>query len=118
VDDKHQIIVHAEAFGSGQDAKHLEPMVDGAKDNMQKIGKSADYFKGKIFTADTNYHNQGNLKKCHDEQLDAYIPDLKFRNRDSRFATRPRNRPKAFRPFYTERQNQSQHPMDAVLHGA
>ena len=99
VDGKHQIIVHGEAFGSGQDAKHLEPMVDGAKDNLQKIGHCADYFKGKIFTADTNYHNQSNLKKCHDEQLDAYIPDLKFRNRDPRFATRPRNKPKKRKKF-------------------
>jgi transposase len=61
VDDKHQIIVHGQAFGSGQDAKHLEPMVDGAKANMEKIGQRADYFKGKILTADTNYHNQSNL---------------------------------------------------------
>ena len=102
VDDKHQIIVHAEAFGSGQDAKHLEPMVDGAKANMQKIGQSADYFKGKILTADAGYHNQGNIKKCHDEKLDAYIPDLKFRNRDSRFATRPRNKPKKSKKLVLE----------------
>jgi len=99
VDDKHQIIVHGQAFGSGQDAQHLEPMVDGAKANMEKIGQRADYFKGKILTADTNYHNQGNLKKCHDEQIDAYIPDLKFRNRDPRFATRPRNKPKKRKKF-------------------
>jgi len=102
VDDKHQIIVHAQAFGSGQDAKHLEPMVDGAKENLQKIGQSAEYFKGKIFTADTNYHNQSNLKKCHEEQLDAFIPDLKFRNRDSRFATRPRNKAKKGKKFVLE----------------
>jgi hypothetical protein len=99
VDDKHQIIVHSEAFGSGQDAKHLEPMVDGAKDNLQKIGKSADYFKGKIFTADTSYHNQGNLKKCHDEQLDAYIPDIKFRKRHPALATGPRSRKKKDEKF-------------------
>ena len=102
VDDKHQIIVKGEAFGSGQDAKHLAPMVDGAKANMERIGQRADYFKCKILTADTNYHNQGNLKKCHDEQLDAYIPDLKFRNRDSRFATRPRNKPKKRKKFVLE----------------
>jgi transposase len=102
VDDKHQIIVHGQAFGSGQDAKHLDPMVDGAKANLEKIGQSADYFKGKILTADTNYHNQSNLKKCHDEQIDAYIPDLKFRNRDSRFATRPRNKPKKSKKFVLE----------------
>jgi transposase len=99
VDGKNQIIVHSEAFGSGQDAKHLEPMVDGAKGNLQKIGQSAGYFKSKIFTADTNYHNQSNLKKCHDEQLDAYIPDLKFRNRDPRFATRKTNKPKKGQKF-------------------
>jgi len=99
VDDKHQIIVSGQAFGSGQDAKHLEPMVDGAKANMEKICQRADYFKGKILTADTNYHNQSNLKKCHDEQIDAYIPDVKFRNRDSRFATRPRNKPKKRKKF-------------------
>ena len=102
VDDKHQIIVHGQAFGSGQDAKHLEPMVDGAKANMEKIGQRADYFKGKILTADTNYHNQSNLKKCHDEQIDAYIPDLKFRNRDARFATRARNKPKKGKKFVLE----------------
>jgi transposase len=99
VDGKHQIIVHGQAFGSGQDAKHLEPMVDGAKDNMQKIGESADYFKGKILTADTNYHNQSNLKKCHDEQIDAYIPDLKFRRRDARFATRKKFKAKKGQKF-------------------
>ena len=31
VDRKHQIIVHTEAFGNGQDNQHLAPMVDGAK---------------------------------------------------------------------------------------
>jgi len=102
VDAKHQIIIDGQAFGSGQDAKHLEPMVDGAKANMQKIGQRADYFKDKILTADTNYHNQSNLKKCHDEQIDAYIPDLKFRNRDSRFATRPRNKLKKGKKFVLE----------------
>jgi hypothetical protein len=102
VDAKHQIIIDGQAFGSGQDAKHLEPMVDGAKDNLQKIGQRADYFKGKILTADTNYHNQSNLKKCHDEQFDAYIPDLKFRRRDARFATRPSNKAKKRNKFVLE----------------
>jgi len=102
VDDKHQIIVHAAAFGSGQDAKHLEPMVDGAKANMEKIGQRADYFKGKVLTADANYHNQSNLKKCHDEQIDVYIPDLKFRNRDSRFTNRPRKKTRKGKKFVLE----------------
>jgi hypothetical protein len=99
VDKKRQVVIHAEAFGSGQDNTHLSPMIDGAKDNLKKIGQSEDYFEDKILTADSNYHSQSNLKKCRQEKLDAYIPDLKFRNRDSRFATRPRNKPKKRKKF-------------------
>ena len=74
-------------------------MVDGAKDNLENIGESEDYFEDKVFTADSNYHNQSTLEKCQEEKLDAYIPDLKFRSRDCRFATRPRNKPKKDKKF-------------------
>jgi len=94
VDKEHQVIMHAEAFGNGQDNQHLAPMVDGAKDNLKKIGHEEDYFEDKVFTADTNYHNQSTLEKCQDEKLDAYIPDRKFRTRDKRFATQSRYQPK------------------------
>ena len=99
VDKEHQVILHAQAFGSGQDNQHLAPMVDGAKDNLEKIGQSEDYFEDKIFTADTNYHNQSTLEKCQEEKLDAYIPDLKFRTRDRRFATQGRYQPKKGKKF-------------------
>ena len=99
VDGRHQVVIHAKAFGNGQDDQHLAPMVDGAKDNVKSIGQSEDYFEDKVFTADSNYHNQSTLEKCQEEKLDAYIPDLKFRNRDCRFATRPRNMPKKSKKF-------------------
>ena len=99
VDKEHQVIMHAEAFGSGQDNQHLAPMVDGAKENLNKIGQAEDYFEDKIFTADTNYHNQSTLEKCQEEKLDAYIPDRKFRTRDRRFATQDRYQPKKGKKF-------------------
>jgi len=102
VDKKHQVVVHAEAFGNGQDNAHLSPMIDGAKENIKKIGQQEDYFEDKILAADSNYHNQTTLKKCQEEKLDAYIPDLKFRNRDSRFATRPKKTPKKSKKFILE----------------
>ena len=46
-------------------------MVDGAKENFEKIGQAKDYFEYKIFSADTNYHNQSTLEKCQEEKLDA-----------------------------------------------
>ncbi len=95
VDNKHQVIVHGEAFGSGQDYHHVEPMIEGAKENMQAIGHDQDYFVEKTFTADSNYHSAANLKKCRDERLDAYIPDKDFRTRDERFSTREQYRTKS-----------------------
>jgi transposase len=85
VDNKHQVIVHAEAFGDAQDHYLIPPMLDGAKENLEAIGQSEDYFEGKILTADSNYHDPTNLKKCDEEKLDAYIPDKRFRKRDPRF---------------------------------
>ena len=92
VDDKHQIIVHAEAMGNGQDADNLSPMIDKAKKNMKAIGKNKDYFEDKILTADANYHTNKNIEKCEKDKIDAYIPDSGFRKRDERFKEQDRFR--------------------------
>lgn len=99
VDDKHQIILHSEAFGNGQDHDNLKPMLDGAKENINAIGVGEDYFseliplgKDKQFTADSNYYDKKNLEKCEEEKLDAYIPDPNFRKRDECYAGQERFR--------------------------
>jgi len=89
VDGKHQVIVHAEAF-STQDHENLAPMLAGAGKNMQGIGKDPDYFKGRQFSADSNYYSYANLVLCQAESLEAYIPDLQFRKRDQRFTEQQR----------------------------
>jgi transposase len=95
VDSKQQVIVHGEAIGKGLDNDNLAPVVDGAKKNLERIGKGSDYFEGKILTADSSYHSVTNIAKCNEEKLDAYIPDNKFRKRDKRFATRVGYRPRS-----------------------
>jgi transposase len=85
VDSKHQVILSAEAFAS-QDHENLKPVLDDAKKNVVSIGKTPDYFEGKELTADSNYHSLDSLKVCQDEKVDAYIPDIQFRQRDPRFA--------------------------------
>jgi transposase len=94
VDDKHQVVVHGEVFGTVSDHEHVEPIMAGAKENMQAIGHDEDYFKGAIFVADTNYHSQSNLKSCQKMELDAYIPDRYFRRRDPRYEAQKRYWPK------------------------
>jgi len=90
VDDKHQIIVHAEAIGNGQDHENLLPMLDGAKENMKTVGKDDDYFRGKELSADASYHSNTNLQKSEEENIDSYIPDNGFRKRDERYKNQNR----------------------------
>jgi transposase len=96
IDGKHQVIVHGEAFGDGQDHGHIPPMLTGALENLQSLGHEPDYFKERILTADSNYHTQVNLQECQELGVDAYIPDRKFRNRDPRFATQKRRQVRRF----------------------
>lgn len=101
VDSKHQIIMAAEAFSS-QDHENLAPMLNVAKKNIRTLGKDENYFRGKQLTADSNYHSLGSLAFCQSEGLDAYIPDIKFRKRDERFARHER-----FKDGIHRRQRQS-----------
>jgi transposase len=89
VDSKHQVILAAEAFNT-QDHENLAPMLTGAKKNLRTLGKEDNYFRGKQFTADSNYHSYQSLTMCKSEDLDAYIPDILFRKRDQRFAQQQR----------------------------
>jgi transposase len=93
VDAKHQVILHAAAFGNGQDYGHVAPMLEGAKANGKAMGLPEEYFEGKILSADSNYHSEANLTTCVQEKLDAYIPDTHFRQRNPRFATQERHKP-------------------------
>ena len=106
IDAKHQVIIHAEAFGRGQDHAHGPPMLEGALDNLQCLGHGAEYLAGKIFTADTNYHSDTNLRKCQELRLDAYIPDIYFRRRDPRYTAQrrywPRRKRFALEDFHYE----------------
>jgi len=62
VDDNHQIIVNAEAFGHGSDTDLLQPAIEGTKDTFEAIGIGADILKEAIVTADTGFHTTENLK--------------------------------------------------------
>lgn len=92
VDGKHQVVVHAEAFGDGDDGRNARPMLKGAKRNLRAANCGEDPLKNKTVSADTSYYSVDNLEACRDEQVDAYIPDRQFRKRDPRFAEAIRHR--------------------------
>jgi transposase len=91
VDEKHQVVVHAEAFGKGEDASNMEPMLAGTKNKLQAIGKK-EPLKDKQVSADTGYYSVTNLESCESHEVDAYVPDPQFRKRDVRFEDADRHR--------------------------
>jgi len=91
VDEKHQVVIHAEAFGKGEDSSNMEPMLKGAKQKLKILGWE-DPLKDKEVSADTGYYSVENLEACRDMEVDAYVPDPQFRKRDVRFAEAGRYR--------------------------
>ena len=86
VDDKYQIIVHAEAHGSGSEHQTLESMIDGLDNNLERIGEG-EVLKQAVITADTGFHSEKNLEMLSDKGIEAYLADTQFRKRDPDFLT-------------------------------
>lgn len=105
VDEKHQIVVSAKAFGKGQDHSLLEPMLKETVENLSAIGKPESHVEGKTIIADTGYFSEENLNAAIEKKIDAYIPDQNFRKRDTRFETKrshvPGNGDKVFRDEFS-----------------
>jgi transposase len=91
VDEKHQVVIHAEVFGKGEDSSNMEPMLKGAKRKLEVLGWE-DPLKDKEVSADTGYYSVENFEACREQGVDAYIPDPQFRKRDIRFAEAARHR--------------------------
>lgn len=76
VDDRHQIIVEAQAHGTGSEQELLLPMVRAMAPQLH------DY---SLLTADAGYHSEANLKQLAKMDVAALIADNGMRKRDERF---------------------------------
>ena len=79
VDAKHQIIVDAQAHGTGSEQELLLPVVDA----LAALRTSAT-----VLTADAGYHSEANLAALAAREVAALIADPDMRKRDERFADR------------------------------
>ena len=82
VDDRYQVIVHAEAFGEAQEQELLEPMMEGTRENLKAIGKQAHVFERAKLTADSGFHSENNVRMLMEEGIDAYVADHQFRTHE------------------------------------
>ena len=77
VDDRHQIIVEAQAHGTGSEQELLLPVVKATASL-----RSPDT----LITADAGYHSEANLTALAAQQIPALVADHQMRKRDERFA--------------------------------
>jgi transposase len=77
VDEKTQIIVDAQAHGTGSEQELLLPAIQATA-----ALRTADT----VITADAGYHSEVNLKALAAQQINAYVPDNGYRKRDERYA--------------------------------
>jgi transposase len=92
VDARHQVIVHAQAHGEGQEHGLLQPTVEAVREVFQSISHEDNIFTKTRLTADAGYHTEANMKYVFDENIDAYIADKHMRARDPRFADADRRK--------------------------
>lgn len=92
VDDRHQIVVHAEALGEGQENQLLEPMVAATRASFAAIGCAAEPFAKATLTADSGYHSKQSVEYVERSGLDAYVADREMRRRDPAFAAAGRHK--------------------------
>lgn len=86
VDESNQVIVDAQAFGDGHEAKHVEQVIDSVDKRMRKLDSNLDVFATTVVTADTGFHSEASVRTLLDRKIDAYVADTHFRKRDPRFA--------------------------------
>jgi transposase len=76
VDAKHQIVLDAQAHGTGSEQELLMPVIVATQEQ-----RTPDT----VITADAGYHSKANLKALEDAGIVAYLPDNGYRKRDERY---------------------------------
>jgi transposase len=85
VDDKHQIIVAAQAHGTGSEQSLLMPMVEATAPCRNEHT---------LITADAGYYSKDNLLALDAMNVNALIADNQMRKRDERFEDQVRHKAK------------------------
>jgi hypothetical protein len=86
VDDKYQVVVDAQAFGEGHEAKSMGKVVESIKETFGDIDRSGRIYREVVLTADSGFNSEQAVRQLMDRGIDAYVADPRFRQRDPRFA--------------------------------
>lgn len=97
VDHKHQIVVDASAFGAGPEQFTLPIILERIQARYTRLKLNKNILAETIITADTGFASEENMAYLHKSDINAYIPDNQFRQRDGRFDDKVRKHPNRVR---------------------
>jgi transposase len=87
-DSVNQVIISAEAIGSGAESGCLTEMLDSLEENMKKTSGKKKPLKKSLVLGDTGYFSEANLQEAAKRKINVLIPDPQFRKRDPSFDDR------------------------------
>jgi transposase len=74
-------------MGKGQEHHTLQPVLETIKGRYKRLGFSENIYKDNIIvTAYTGFANEANNQYMHENNINGYVPDNRFRSRDPKFA--------------------------------
>jgi hypothetical protein len=103
VDDRAQIVVHAEAHGSGYEGHLLAPLLEATRATFGVLEPGNDVLKKAKVTADCGFHSRVVVAEVEALGADAYIPDRDHRKRDPAFADADRHKERSRKERARER---------------
>ena len=113
VDDSHQVVLDAQAFGDGHEAPHLQEVLDSLQQTFAAIDGSADVLQQVVLTADSGFHSEQSVKMLLERGLDAYVADTRLR--DPRFASLQKHRAKTTDSTHTSKARKYFRPSDFLF---
>lgn len=97
VDERAQVVVHAEAQGSGYEGHLLESLLLGTRKTCSGLDASWDVFGQTRFTADSGFHSRKVVEAVEKLGADVYIPDRDYRKRQPAFAGASRHKERSLK---------------------
>ena len=85
-DSTNQVIICAEAIGSGPESGCFPEMLDSLEENMKTVTGKEKPLEKALVAGDSGFFTEDNLQEAAKRSVQVLIPDPQFRQRDAYFA--------------------------------
>jgi len=112
VDDLAQIVVHAEAHGSGYEGHLLAPLLEATRKTFERLEPGEDILAKVQVTADSGFHSRAVVAAVEALGANAFIADRDLRRRDPAFANAGRHKERSQKERERKRRQEAEQKPD------